>query len=142
MEDPFDLGRFVAAQDRVWDAVLEELRRGAKRSHWMWFVFPQIAGLGSSPAAQHYAISGREEAEAYLRHPVLGPRLGETTAIMNGLPGDDALQVLGRPDDLKFRSSMTLFSRVAGADPGFARALEKYFGGEPCEGTLATLGEA
>jgi uncharacterized protein (DUF1810 family) len=137
--DPYDLDRFVTAQGRVWDRVLDELRAGAKQSHWMWFVFPQSAGLGSSPTAQHYAISGLDEAEAYLRHPVLGARLREVTAILNGLPGHDARAVLGRPDDLKFRSSMTLFAAADPADPEFPRALDKYFGGEPCARTLAAL---
>jgi uncharacterized protein (DUF1810 family) len=137
--DPHDLGRFVVAQDAVYDRVLRELRAGRKTSHWMWFVFPQIAGLGYSSMAQRYAIGGSEEAAAYAEHAVLGARLRECTAIVIGLEGRSAHEVFGSPDDLKFRSSMTLFALCAGEADLFQRALEKYFGGEPDPLTVARL---
>ena len=112
MADPFDLQRFVRAQDPVIDRVRAELRAGDKRSHWMWFVFPQAAGLGQSEMSKRYAISGAEEAAAYLRHPVLGARLKELTATVNGLQGRTAEQIFGGIDALKFRSCMTLFATV------------------------------
>lgn len=138
--DPFNLNRFVEAQERVADAVTRELRAGRKQSHWMWFVFPQVRGLGSSPTAQRYAIGSLDEASAYLAHPVLGPRLREWTQIVLAVEGRSAEEVFGYPDYLKFRSSMTLFSRVPGADPVFTKALEKYYGGEPDRKTLDILG--
>jgi uncharacterized protein (DUF1810 family) len=136
---PFDLERFVAAQDSVWKSVLAELRGGRKRTHWMWFVFPQLRGLGFSSMAHHYGISGRAEAEAYLRHPVLGARLVESTALVNAIEGRTLREIFGTPDDLKFRSSMTLFARVGG-EP-FAAALERHCGGEPDPATLRLLGD-
>ncbi|HEY2927722.1 DUF1810 domain-containing protein [Piscinibacter sp.] len=129
MDDPHDLQRFVDAQDPVYARVKEELARGAKASHWMWFVFPQLKGLGRSAIAQHYGIASREEAQAYWRHPLLGPRLKECTELVLGVAGKTALQVFGSPDDLKFCSSMTLFERAVPAEPAFGRAIEKYFGG-------------
>ena len=129
MDDPHDLQRFVDAQDAVYARVKEELARGAKASHWMWFVFPQLKGLGRSAIAQHYGIASREEAQAYWRHPVLGPRLKECTELVVAVAGKTALQVFGPPDDLKFCSSMTLFERVVPDEPAFGRAIEKYFGG-------------
>ena len=138
--DPYNLGRFVEAQDRVADEVTRELRAGRKQSHWMWFVFPQIRGLGSSPTAQRYAIGSLDEATAYLEHPVLGARLREWTELVLEVEGRSAEEIFGYPDYLKFRSSMTLFSRVPGADPVFARALEKYYGGKPDARTLDILG--
>jgi len=139
MADAFDLQRFVSAQESVMTRVLAELRAGAKRSHWMWFVFPQIAGLGSSEMAQRYALRSLEEAKAYLAHPVLGERLRDCTAIVAGLEGRSAREIFGWPDDLKLRSSMTLFSRAA-ADPApFVAVLEKYFEGKPDDATLARL---
>ena len=129
MDDPHDLQRFVDAQDAVYARVKEELARGAKASHWMWFVFPQLKGLGRSAIAQHYGIASREEAQAYWRHPLLGPRLKECTELVLGVAGKTALQVFGSPDDLKFCSSMTLFERVVPDEPAFGRAIEKYFGG-------------
>jgi uncharacterized protein (DUF1810 family) len=131
--DPFRLGRFVDAQDAggTYARALEELRAGRKTSHWMWFVFPQIAGLGRSPTAREFAISSREEAEAYLAHPVLGPRLLECTRTVAGLPEADAEAVFGATDAMKLRSSMTLFARVAPAEPAFAQVLERFFGGRP-----------
>lgn len=137
--DPFDLGRFVAAQAGIYDAALEELRCGQKRSHWMWFVFPQIDGLGSSFTARRYAIRSRAEASAYWQHPLLGARLLECTRAVNGLEGRSAHQIFGAPDDRKFRSSMTLFEVVAGPDAEFSRALEKYYAGRRDTATLDLL---
>ena len=128
-DDPFDLQRFVDTQAPLYEQVLRELRAGRKQSHWMWFVFPQIAGLGYSPMAVRYAISGREEAAAYDAHPVLGARLRECTALVNQVEGRTAHQIFGSPDDLKFRSCMTLFSLCA-ADPRiYQDSLDRYFEG-------------
>jgi uncharacterized protein (DUF1810 family) len=137
--DPYDLARFVTAQEPVLDRVRAELRRGRKASHWMWFVFPQVAGLGSSPTARHYAISGLDEARAYLAHPVLGPRLRECAELAAAVEGGSAAEVFGYPDDLKLRSSMTLFARAAPDTPVFAAVLDRYFGGEPDPATLERL---
>ena len=137
--DAFDLERFVTAQAPVMAHVLAELRAGAKRSHWMWFVFPQIAGLGSSAMAQRYALRSLEEAKAYLAHPILGERLRECAAIVVGLEGRSAREIFGWPDDLKLRSSMTLFSRAADDPAPFVAVLEKYFDGKPDDATLARL---
>jgi uncharacterized protein (DUF1810 family) len=134
--DPFDLQRFVTAQDPVWDRVCAELRRGRKSSHWMWFVFPQVAGLGSSPTAQAYALSGLDEARAYLAHPVLGPRLREAAQLASAVPAGTASEVFGHPDDLKLRSSMTLFARAAPDEQVFTAVLDRYFGGDPDRRTL------
>ena len=139
MSDPFDLARFVEAQDPVFPRVLEELRAGAKRSHWMWFVFPQIAGLGSSPMAVRFAIVTLDEAKAYLAHPILGPRLTTATDFVNAVEGRSALQILGSPDDMKFRSSMTLFARADPLQRAFEAALDKYFGSMPDPATIARL---
>ncbi len=130
--DPSRLQRFVDAQDSggVYDDALRELREGRKRSHWMWFVFPQVAGLGRSALAQAYAVSGLAEAEAYLAHPVLGPRLRECARALTGLADADAEDVLGPVDAQKLRSSMTLFARAASDEPVFRDVLERYFGGE------------
>jgi uncharacterized protein (DUF1810 family) len=136
MSDPFDLQRFVTAQDPVIDRAMAELRAGRKTSHWMWFVFPQLAGLGHSDMARRFAISGREEADAYLRHPVLGSRLRACTKLVNVVAGRTAHEIFGSPDDLKFRSSMTLFAAVAPDDAEFAAALHKYFDGVPDPATL------
>jgi uncharacterized protein (DUF1810 family) len=139
-EDRFNLQRFVEAQAGVIERVYAELRAGQKRSHWMWFVFPQIRGLGSSEMAMRYAISGREEARAYLDHSVLGPRLQECTGIVVDLEGRTIEAIFGYPDDLKFHSSMTLFSEVAvPSEWVFDKALMKYFGGKTDEATLARL---
>ena len=139
MSDPYDLARFVDAQAPVIDRVFDELRAGRKRSHWMWFVFPQIAGLGTSAMAQRYAIGSLAEARSYLGHAVLGPRLLAATALINGLATTSATAVLGSPDDVKFRSSMTLFAEAA-ADPApFRSALDRYFRGDPDPLTLARL---
>jgi uncharacterized protein (DUF1810 family) len=140
MSDAFDLDRFVEAQEAVYEDVLAELRAGRKASHWMWFVFPQIEGLGHSAMAQHYAIRSREEAAAYLAHPVLGPRLRECTRLVNAAEGRTASQIFGYPDDLKFRSSMTLFAQATTGNAEFAEAIRKYFGGEYDRATLERLG--
>jgi uncharacterized protein (DUF1810 family) len=129
MADGFDLQRFVDAQAPVYGRVCDELRSGGKRSHWMWFIFPQIAGLGHSPMAQRYAISSLAEARAYLEHPILGPRLRECTRLVLSVEGRSARQILGPPDDMKFRSCLTLFGRAAPDEPLFHEALEQYFGG-------------
>ena len=138
----FDLERFVRAQDDggTYQAALAELRAGRKRSHWMWFVFPQVAGLGSSSVARHYAISGLDEARAYLAHPVLGPRLVEVARALTGLPGGDPVAVLGPVDALKLRSSMTLFAHAAdGGEPVFAEVLGKYYAGAEDDATLSRI---
>lgn len=139
MDDPFDLARFVTAQDPILPQALAELRRGAKHSHWMWFVFPQLAGLGSSPTAVHFAISGRAEAEAYLSHPMLGPRLRESIAALMAAPSEDPVAILGSIDAAKLRSSMTLFE-AAGETPGPAEVLDRFFDGQRDDRTLALLG--
>lgn len=136
-----DLSRFVEAQATTYQTALAELRRGRKASHWMWFVFPQIQGLGSSPTARFYAIADLAEARAYLDHLVLGPRLREVVAVINALPGDDAHAVFGSPDDLKLRSCLTLFQAVAPDEPAFGQALAKYFGGAPDLRTLERLAD-
>jgi uncharacterized protein (DUF1810 family) len=135
---PFDLERFVVAQSPVYDRVLSELHRGRKESHWMWFVFPQVAGLGHSELARRFAISSREEAGAYLGHPVLGPRLHECTSAAIGSPAHSVSDLFGSPDDLKFRSSMTLFDAMA-PKAVFGQALMKFFGGRGDERTLSWL---
>jgi len=139
MDDPHNLQRFVEAQAPVIDRVRAELSEGRKRSHWMWFIFPQIAGLGSSPMARRYAISSLEEARAYLAHPVLGPRLEDCARLVLAVEGSTASDILGWPDDMKFRSSMTLFAEAAPDNPVFAEALDKYFDGEPDAQTLNRL---
>jgi len=139
MSDPYDLQRFVDAQESVIDDVRAELSAGHKRTHWMWFVFPQIVGLGHSAMAQHYAISSRDEARAYLAHPVLGARLVELTRIVNGLQGRTAGQIFGYPDDMKFHSSMTLFAHTADDPAVFEEALRRYFDGQSDEATLSRL---
>jgi len=136
---PNPLSRFVEAQASLYDGVLAELRRGQKTGHWMWFVFPQIAGLGRSPTARFYAIADLAEARAYLAHPVLGPRLVEAVEAINALPGRDAHAVFGSPDDLKLRSSLTLFQAADPEAPAFQRALDKYFGGRADPLTLEKL---
>lgn len=139
MNDEFDLQRFVDAQAPIYEQVLRELHTGRKTSHWMWFVFPQIDGLGYSSMAQRYAISGRAEAAAYLKHPVLGARLRECTTLVNAVEARTVHEIFGSPDDLKFRSSMTLFKACAEDAEPFAAALEKYFDGLDDPLTLARL---
>jgi uncharacterized protein (DUF1810 family) len=134
--DPFNLRRFLDAQERVIDDVLDELRAGRKTSHWMWFVFPQIKGLGSSSMAQRYALASSDEARAYHEHPVLGARLRECTRLVLEVEGRSVEQIFGYPDDLKFRSCMTLFAQVAPQEPLYRTALEKYFAAEPDRRTL------
>ncbi|AGB23616.1 hypothetical protein Mycsm_03310 [Mycobacterium sp. JS623] len=140
--DLFDLQRFVEAQDRVYDTVLTELRSGAKRSHWIWFVFPQLRGLGRSATAQHYGISTVDEARAYLAHPVLGARLRECTGLVAAIEGRSVDEIFGWPDNLKVRSSMTLFAR-ASDDPetqaGFLAVLDKFYDGEEDPATVELL---
>jgi uncharacterized protein (DUF1810 family) len=138
MADPLD--RFVSAQAPVYAGVRAELRAGRKRTHWMWFVFPQLAGLGRSAAAQFYAIADADEARAYLGHPLLGPRLRECTSLVLAVEGSSAHDIFGAPDDLKFRSCMTLFAQVAPESSVFADALRKYFSGQPDTLTLGLLG--
>ncbi|MBR0844365.1 DUF1810 domain-containing protein [Bradyrhizobium liaoningense] len=138
MTDPFDLERFVRAQDPVYRDVRGELAQGRKKSHWMWFVFPQVAGLGFSAMSQRYAIGSRAEAEAYLTHPVLGPRLTECTQLVLAVQGRTIHAILGTPDDAKFRSSMTLFAAVSD-QPLFDQALARYFAGERDGATLEIL---
>ncbi len=139
MNDPYNLRRFVDAQDPVYARVCTELRDGRKTSHWMWFIFPQLRGLGQSQMAQTFGISSRAEAEAYLKHPVLGARLRECTRLVNLVQGRSIEEIFGYPDDLKFRSSMTLFASVAPEDTAFQDALEKYFGGESDARTIKLL---
>ena len=129
--DPFSLGRFIDAQDAggTYDSAMAELRAGRKVSHWMWFVFPQIAGLGRSPMAKMYAIGSLAEAQAYLADPVLGPRLLEATRVVAELSGSTAEEIFGAVDAIKLRSSMTLFARAAPGEPLFQRVLDRYFGG-------------
>jgi len=143
-KDVYDLQRFLEAQAGVYEHACAELRAGRKRSHWMWFVFPQIHGLGSSPMAVRYAISSMDEARAYLKHDVLGPRLRESTGIVVGVQGKTVEEIFGSPDDMKFHSSMTLFAKAAaplakaaeGSGGVFEEALAKYFGGVMDQGTM------
>jgi uncharacterized protein (DUF1810 family) len=128
--DPYDLQRFVDGQRGVYDQAARELRAGRKQSHWMWFIFPQIKGLGSSAMAQQYAIASRDEAKAYLNHPLLGPRLRECTRLVTAIDGRSIEDIFGYPDNLKFHSSMTLFAHAANDDPIFQDALNKYLRSE------------
>jgi uncharacterized protein (DUF1810 family) len=134
-----DLQRFVDAQKPVFDQVCAELGQGQKRGHWMWFIFPQLAGLGHSDMAVKYAIASREQAEAYLEHPILGPRLRQCTQLVLNVEGRTIHQILGYPDDLKFRSSMTLFAHATADNQIFQDALHKYFAGEPDPLTLQRI---
>jgi uncharacterized protein (DUF1810 family) len=138
MTDPFDLQRFIDAQAPIYAQVVAELLRGQKQSHWMWFIFPQLAGLGHSAMAQRFAIASREEAVAYLGHTVLGSRLKECTALVRAVEGRTVREILGSPDDLKFQSSMTLFSAVS-LDPEFSAAIAKFYDGKPDQRTLDLL---
>lgn len=137
-DDAYNLVRFVRAQDPIYAQALRELRAGAKHSHWMWFIFPQFAGLGRSATAQHYAIQSLDEARAYLAHPLLGRRLHECVAILLGLEGHTAADIFGHPDVLKLQSSLTLFDAISGDDL-FVRALDKYYGGERDTATLQLI---
>jgi uncharacterized protein (DUF1810 family) len=137
--DPYQLSRFVAAQNGVYERAVAELRRGRKTGHWMWFVFPQIAGLGHSATAQQYAIASLDEARAYLEHPVLGPRLIASAAILANNLDATAEQILGHVDAMKLRSSMTLFQQAAPDEPVFGRVIDRYFDGAPDAETLRRL---
>jgi uncharacterized protein (DUF1810 family) len=137
--DPFGLQRFVDAQDRVYDDVRAELRSGHKQTHWMWFIFPQIAGLGHSAMARRYAISSLNEAKAYLDHAILGSRLRECTRLVTLVEGRSAREILGQPDDMKFHSCLTLFAHAAPEDQVFRDALRRYFDGEEDPLTVARL---
>jgi uncharacterized protein (DUF1810 family) len=136
--DQYDLERFVQAQAADYDRALSELRAGEKRSHWMWYIFPQLEGLGHSPMSQRYSIKSVAEARAYLDHPVLGPRLRESAAVVRDTEGRSALEIFGSPDDLKLRSCATLFASVSG-EPVFEQLLENYFDGQHDEKTLLRL---
>jgi uncharacterized protein (DUF1810 family) len=137
--DPFDLTRFVDAQAPVYPSVVDELRGGRKRSHWMWFVFPQLLGLGSSPMAARYGITSLHEARAYLHHDLLGPRLHECTQLVNQVQGRSITEIFGSPDDLKLCSSMTLFALAADDNHDFVELLDKYYSGRHDPRTLAEL---
>ena len=138
-KDPYNLNRFLQAQEAAYDQALSEIRSGRKRSHWMWYIFPQYAGLGSSPTSQRYAIRSPAEAEAYLRHPVLGPRLMECAEAALAIEGRSASDVFGFPDDLKLRSCATLFASVSPAGSVFEWLLDKYFHGERDDKTVHLL---
>jgi uncharacterized protein (DUF1810 family) len=140
--DPHDLARFVQAQEGDYERALSEIRSGRKRSHWMWYIFPQYDGLGFSPTSRRYAIKSLAEARAYLGHPVLGPRLVECAEAALGVEGRSAYEVFGSPDDMKLRSCATLFARVSPAGSVFQRLLDKYFQGQPDARTLRLLGIA
>lgn len=140
MNDPFDLNRFIAAQENSYESALAELSAGQKRTHWMWYIFPQIAGLGRSATAQRYAISGLEEARAYLAHQVLGERLRECCDQLLALDEASAHDIFGSPDDMKLRSSMTLFSAVDGQPSIFFQVLQKYYQGQMDTATLEIIG--
>jgi uncharacterized protein (DUF1810 family) len=140
--DQFDLQRFVDAQDPAYDTVLAELRGGAKRSHWIWFVFPQLRGLGRSPTAAHYGIASLDEARAYLAHDVLGPRLAECTRLVLAIDGRSVEDIFGWPDNLKVRSSMTLFAHATDDNADFRGVLDKFYGGEEDPATVERLSQA
>ena len=137
--DPFDLQRFVDAQEPIYGTVIEELTAGRKRSHWMWFIFPQLRGLGSSPTAVRFAISSVDEARAYLDHELLGARLRECAGLVARIEGRSAEEIFGWPDDMKLRSSMTLFAHAADDNAVFVAVLEKFYGGEEDPATPARL---
>jgi len=137
--DPYNLQRFVDAQNALFEQVCADLREGRKQGHWMWFIFPQLQGLGNSEMAVHFAITCRQEAEMYLKHPVLGPRIRECTRLVNLIEGRSITQIFGYPDDLKFRSSMTLFAAATSENKIFNHALQKYFSGEPDRLTIGRL---
>jgi len=140
--DPFELRRFVEAQEGVYAQALAELKGGRKRSHWMWFVFPQFDGLGFSSTAKHYAIKSLDEARAYLAHPLLGPRLRECADALLTVEGRSATEILGSPDDLKLRSCATLFAQITPNDSPFAQLLRKYYQNQPDAKTLQLLKSA
>jgi uncharacterized protein (DUF1810 family) len=135
-DDPYDLNRFLSAQEGVYERALAELKGGQKRTHWIWYIFPQIDGLGYSPTAKRYSIKSIEEAQQYLKHPVLGKRLLECTEAVIALKGGSLSEIFGYPDDLKFKSSMTLFEKIAGPGSVFSSALDRYCHGERDATTL------
>jgi uncharacterized protein (DUF1810 family) len=137
--DPYKLIRFINAQERVFDAVISELKQGRKTSHWMWFIFPQIEGLGKSSTSRYFSIKCKEEAVQYLKHPLLGTRLVKCTEIVLGLEGYSAHEIFGSPDVHKLRSSMTLFAQVSEEGSIFSRVLDKYYAGKPDQATLNLL---
>ena len=139
-DDPYDLKRFLSAQEGIYERALAELTRGQKRTHWMWYIFPQFDGLGYSPTAKRYSIKSMEEARQYLNHPVLGKRLLECTEAVIALKGGSLSEILGYPDDMKFKSSMTLFEKIAGSGSVFSSALDRYCHGERDAATLKLLG--
>lgn len=139
-DDPQNLQRFIGAQSPVYEQVCAELRAGHKQSHWIWFIFPQMRGLGRSETASYYGIASRQEAEAYLAHPILGARLQECTRLVNLVEGRTVDRIFGYPDDLKFHSSMTLFASLGSGNPVFKEALQKYFDGKLDQRTLELLG--
>lgn len=139
VDDSFDLERFVLAQEPTFDLALAEVRAGSKRSHWMWFIYPQLCGLGHSDMAKRYGITNVREALAYLEHPILGQRLIEISEAALSVSGRSATEIFGRPDDMKLRSCATLFSKVSNADSVFQRLIDKYFDGEADEATLMLL---
>ncbi|MGO9014105.1 MAG: DUF1810 domain-containing protein [Dissulfurispiraceae bacterium] len=138
-DDPYDLKRFLSAQEGIYERALAELTRGQKRTHWMWYIFPQFDGLGYSPTAKRYSIKSIEEARQYLNHPVLGKRLLECTEAVIALKGASLSEIFGYPDDLKFKSSMTLFEKIAGSGSVFSSALDRYCNGERDATTLKLL---
>ena len=137
--DVYDLDRFISAQEGIYESVLAELQNGEKRSHWMWFIFPQIDGLGFSATTKYYSIKNKEEARHYLNHPVLGPRLLQCTELLLAIEGKSVREIFDFPDDKKLNSSMTLFATVSDPDSVFAHVLEKYFDGERDERTTSLL---
>lgn len=140
MQNEYNLERFIAAQKGCYERALTEICNGRKHSHWMWYIFPQIAGLGFSETSRYYAIKNLDEANAYLRHPVLGPRLVEISAALLQPGGNNAAEIFGSPDDMKLRSSMTLFAVIEGTDPVFNQVLDKFFKGMKDDRTLQLLG--
>jgi uncharacterized protein (DUF1810 family) len=141
-DDPYDLTRFVRAQARDYEQAIAEIRSGRKRSHWMWYIFPQYDGLGLSATSKQYAIKSVAEAEAFLRHPVLGSRLLESAQAALGLEGRSAFEVFGSPDDMKLRSCATLFAKISPAGSVFEQLLDQYFDGTPDDKTLRLLGQS
>jgi uncharacterized protein (DUF1810 family) len=139
MDDPFNLQRFVDAQEHIYASVLSELKQGRKYGHWIWFIFPQLKGLGHSPNSEFFGISSSQVASAYLQHPVLGPHLEECTQLVNAIAGRSAEDIFGEIDAMKFRSCMTLFARATAENGTFIRALQKFFEGEPDPMTIRLL---
>ena len=139
-QDPYNLNRFISAQEGIFENVITELGNGRKQTHWMWFIFPQIDGLGFSSTTKYYSIKSGEEARQYLNHPILGVRLLQCAGLVLAVEGKSANEIFGSPDDMKLKSCMTLFARTAGPGSVFTRVLEKYFNGQQDEGTITILG--